>query len=72
MSALQAPAGVTIVTAEDADDHVIVTLTAPRLAEEETTDDGVETETEVVGEGGGDAEASGDDAGSGDNAGDSE
>jgi len=67
-SALQAPAGVTIVVAEDADDHVIATLTAPRLVEEETTDEELETETEVVGEGGEGAEAAaeGEEPGGGD------
>jgi large subunit ribosomal protein L25 len=76
MSALQAPAGVTIVVAEDADDAVIVTLTAPRLEEEPEED--LETETEVVGEGEegaeGAAEGDGGDSGSdgGGDAGDSE
>lgn len=73
LSSLQAPAGVTIVVAEDAEDAVIATLTAPRLSTEE--EEGVETETEVVGEGEEAGEASdegGDDAGSGDDAGDGE
>jgi large subunit ribosomal protein L25 len=74
LSVLQAPAGVTIIVAEDADDAVIATLTAPRLAEEETTDDELETETEVVGEGEDAPAADGDGeggSGDGDSGGDS-
>ncbi len=63
LSALQAPAGVTIVVAEDADDAVIATLTAPRVEEEPTVDE-LETETEVVGEDG-EAAADGEDSGGG-------
>jgi large subunit ribosomal protein L25 len=73
LSSLEAPSGVTIVVAEDAEDAVIATLTAPRLSTEE--EEGVETETALVGEGEEAGEASdegGDDAGSGDDAGDGE
>jgi large subunit ribosomal protein L25 len=73
LSSLKAPSGVTIVVAEDAEDAVIATLTAPRLSTEE--EEGVETETALVGEGEEAGEASdegGDDAGSGDDAGDGE
>lgn len=56
LSTLQAPAGVTIVVAEDAEDAVIATLTAPRVSEEEAGEE-LETETAVVGEEAEEAEA---------------
>ncbi|HEX6389792.1 MAG TPA: 50S ribosomal protein L25 [Solirubrobacteraceae bacterium] len=75
LSSLAPPPGVTIIVAEDAEDAVIATLTAPRLAEEETTDEELETETEVVGEGGEaapSAEGEGESGGDGGDAGDGE
>ncbi len=72
LSTLAPPQGVTIIVGEDAEDAVIATLTAPRLAEEETTDDELETETEVVGEGEAAPEGEGDSGGGGDDAGDGE
>lgn len=61
LSALQAPAGVTIVVAEDAEDAVIATVTPPRVSDVEEGEE-LETETQVVGEGG-DAEAEADESG---------
>jgi large subunit ribosomal protein L25 len=52
LDALTVPPGVTLL--DDAE-TVLVTLTPPRLSTE--GDDAIETETEVVGEGGGDGEA---------------
>ncbi len=49
LSAVQAPAGVTLL--DDSDETVLATLTAPRLQTE--TDSEIEGETEVVGEGDG-------------------
>jgi large subunit ribosomal protein L25 len=74
LSVLAPPPGVTIVVAEDAEDAVVATLTAPRLVEEETADDELETETEVVGEGeeAAEGEGDGDAGGGGDDAGDGE
>lgn len=56
---IAAPAGVTIVRDETAEETVVVTITAPTL---EPVEDELETETEVVGEGEDGAAAEGDDA----------
>ncbi len=55
------PDGVTLL--DDPAETVIATISAPRLANEEEESEEIETETEVVGEAGGDAESSSDDAG---------
>jgi large subunit ribosomal protein L25 len=55
LSAVQAPAGVTIVG--DLEETIIATLTPPKLGD--TAEDEIEQETELVGEGAADAEASG-------------
>lgn len=63
LSAVTAPNGVTFL--DDLEETVVATITPPRLSTE--GDDEIEGETEVIGEGGDDAEASeegGDDAGS--------
>jgi large subunit ribosomal protein L25 len=69
LTELVAPAGVTIIDASE--DITLVTITPPSVAPEGEEGDEVETETEVVGEGGeaaaedegsADADASGDDA----------
>jgi large subunit ribosomal protein L25 len=63
LSALTAPSGVTIL--DEGDEITLATITPPRVSGEEGTgDDEVETETEVVGEGGGteDLSESADDA----------
>jgi large subunit ribosomal protein L25 len=64
LDALTAPATLTLL---DDPETVVATLSPPRLQVE--SDDEIESETEVVGEG---AEAAGDDAGSGDSAPDAE
>jgi large subunit ribosomal protein L25 len=64
LEALTAPATLTLL---DDPETVVATLSPPRLQVE--SDDEIESETEVVGEG---AEAAGDDAGSGDSAPDAE
>jgi large subunit ribosomal protein L25 len=64
VEALSVPAALTLL---DEPDTVVATLSPPRLQVE--SDDEIESETEVVGEG---AEAAGDDAGSGDSGSDSE
>lgn len=61
VDSIPVPEGVTLV-GEGLDEVVLYSVTAPRLSTE--ADEGVETETEVVGESGGEAAA--DDAGSGD------
>jgi large subunit ribosomal protein L25 len=62
LSALTAPEGVTIL--DEGDETTLATITAPRVVEETVEGDEVETETEVVGEGGApaSAEESADDA----------
>ncbi|MTD46559.1 50S ribosomal protein L25 [Conexibacter sp. W3-3-2] len=62
LSAIEAPAGVTLL--DDPEETVLATIVAPAVVE---TDDEIEGETEVIGEGGDDAEGSeedGEDAGS--------
>ncbi|WP_372789042.1 50S ribosomal protein L25 [Paraconexibacter sp.] len=66
LSAIEAPSGVTFL--DDPEETIIATITPPRLVVED--EDAIEGETEVIGEGGDEAEAeAGDDAGSGDDAG---
>jgi len=65
LSTVEVPSGVTLL--DDLEETVVATITAPSVSTE--TDDEIEGETEVIGEGDDDAEASeegGDDAGSDD------
>jgi large subunit ribosomal protein L25 len=62
LSDVSAPAGVTLL--DDPDATVIASLSPPSVSTED--EEGIETETEVVGEGAGEAEGSADDADAGD------